>query len=220
MSPHSDVIRRQQPFDRAGATDLPKQFRPLAGKPLVCWSVDVLRAVCDDVVVVAPRAHLDHARSLCGEDIAVVAGGPTRQVSVANGLSAVDADKVVVHDAARPFVTKELVSAVLAALEDSDAAIAALPVTDTLKQVTDGRIERTVDRASYWASQTPQAFWTDRLRTAHERAALDKIDLTDDAALIERDGGSVAIVEGDVRNIKLTTAADFALAESIAEAWR
>lgn len=204
---------------RSGSSD-PKQFRPLAGRPLVCWSVDVLRAVCDHVVVVAPRAHLDLARSLCGDGITVVAGGPTRQVSVANGLSAVEADKVLVHDAARPFVTREIVTAVLAALSDADAAIAALPISDTLKQVADGRVERTIDRATYWAAQTPQAFWTDRLRTAHERAALDKIDLTDDAALIERDGGSVAIVEGDVRNIKLTTAADFALAESIAEASR
>lgn len=179
-----------------------------------------MRAVCHEVVVVAPRAHLDAARSLCGDDVAVVAGGPTRQVSVANGLSAVHTEQVVVHDAARPFVTKELVLAVLAALEGSDAAIAAVPMTDTLKQVDDARVQRTVERSSLWAAQTPQAFVTDRLRRAHERAALDKLDLTDDAALIEHAGGSVAIVEGDVRNIKLTTTADFALAESIAASLR
>lgn len=202
--------------ERAGSGDLPKQFRPLAGKPLLAWSVDVLRDACDEIVVVAPRAHLEIAGEICGDGVAIVAGGPTRQVSVANGLSSVHADKVLVHDAARPFVTKQLVAAVLDALDGADAAICALPISDTLKQVADARVARTVDRAALWAAQTPQAFVTEVLRHAHERAALDKIDLTDDAALIERAGGSVAIVEGDVRNIKITTAADLDLAASIA----
>ncbi|HEV3473460.1 MAG TPA: 2-C-methyl-D-erythritol 4-phosphate cytidylyltransferase [Actinomycetota bacterium] len=202
--------------NRAGTGDIPKQFRPLAGKPLLRWSVDVLRDVCDEVVVVAPRAHVDDARSMCGTDVKVVAGGPTRQVSVANGLSEVDTVHVIVHDAARPFVTKELVVAVITALDGVDAAIAAVPATDTLKDVQDARVRRTVERSSLWMAQTPQAFITAQLRRAHERAALDKIDFTDDAALIEHAGGSVAVVEGDLRNIKLTTAADFALAESIA----
>ncbi|MDQ3963654.1 MAG: 2-C-methyl-D-erythritol 4-phosphate cytidylyltransferase [Actinomycetota bacterium] len=214
--PAAAIVAAAGAGERAGAGDTPKQFRPLADKPLLCWSVEILCAVCDEVVVVAPRAHLDFARSLCGEDVAVVAGGPTRQASVANGLSEVGADRVVIHDAARPFLTKEIVVAVLAGLDNADAAIAAVPATDTLKQVDRARVQRTVERSSLWAAQTPQAFSTDALRRAHEKAALEKLDFTDDAALIEHAGGSVAVVEGDVRNIKITTAADFRLAEAIA----
>lgn len=197
---------------RVGAA---KQFIDLGGKPMVRWSVDVLVPLCDPVVVVAPAADLELARRYC-PDVHVVEGGPTRQSSVANGLGSINTDVVVIHDAARPFVTAELVQGVVGALENADGAIAALAVGDTLKESSDGFVTRTVARERLWAAQTPQAFWTDRLRAAHEKAAQGKIDLSDDAGLIEWAGGSVAIVPGDPLNIKVTTPGDLALATAIA----
>ena len=173
-------------------------------------------------MVVVPSQHVARAESLLErfERVRVVQGGETRQESVARGLDAVPRDAVIVHDAARPFVGIDLLKRVVDALTNFDGAIAAVPVNETLKSAAGGRVIETVDRSSLWRAQTPQAFHTEILRAAHAAARLDGFAATDDAQLVERTGGSIGIVEGDPRNVKLTYEADFALAESLAKSWQ
>lgn len=143
----------------------------------------------------------------------VVAGGPTRAASVRAGLADVPdtAGIVIVHDAARPLASPDLFAAVVAAvLAGSDGAIPCLPVADTLKRVRDGRVVATIDRAELSTVQTPQAFRAEVLRRAHAGAP----EATDDAALVEAIGGSVAVVAGETRNHKITDAGDLALVGS------
>ncbi|MDQ4065174.1 MAG: 2-C-methyl-D-erythritol 4-phosphate cytidylyltransferase [Actinomycetota bacterium] len=203
--------------ERAASADpLPKQFRLLAGRPLISWSLDVLRSVCDPVVVAVPADHIDDARSLLDDGVVITAGGATRQESVMRALDEITSEQVIVHDAARPFVTKELVTAVIDALDDVDGAIAVVPVQDTVKRVEQGRIVETLDRDGLCAAQTPQAFKTAVLREAHEAARRAGYHATDDAQLIEWRGGRVAVVEGSPLNIKITAASDFDIAEALA----
>jgi 2-C-methyl-D-erythritol 4-phosphate cytidylyltransferase len=187
----------------------------LAGRPLLDWSLDALRAArkVGEVVVAVPPEDFD---SVAAGDVTVVAGGKSRSESVAAALETVDSDVVVVHDAARPLVTTELVDAVVAdLLADADCAavVAAAPVTDTIKQVARGReVDRTLDRSSLWAAQTPQAF-----RAAALREALASTELlaqaTDDAMLVERIGGTVLLHEAPAENLKVTTPLDLRVAE-------
>jgi 2-C-methyl-D-erythritol 4-phosphate cytidylyltransferase len=187
----------------------PKQFAHLGGRPVVEHSVAACRPAADGVVLVLPEGSTDQHY---GAD-RVVAGGPTRSASVRRGLGAVPAgvSVVIVHDAARPLARPALFAAVLAALADGNAgaAICAVPVSDTLKRVAAGAVVGTVDRDGLVAVQTPQAFVAATLRRAHA----DDPDATDDAALVEALGVSVAVVPGDPRNLKLTTPEDLALAE-------
>jgi 2-C-methyl-D-erythritol 4-phosphate cytidylyltransferase len=155
------------------------------------------------------------AGGLIGTAAAIVGGGPTRQESVALGLARVSADAVVVHDAARPLVTPGLIGRVVAALEGADGAIAAAPVGETVKNADAGYVISTVDRSSLWLAQTPQAFRTEVLSAAHEHAAADDFLSTDDAQLVERYGGRVAIVESTSVNLKITHAGDFSVAEAL-----
>jgi 2-C-methyl-D-erythritol 4-phosphate cytidylyltransferase len=193
--------------ERLGA-DRPKAFVVCAGRPLVEWSIEVLSAVCDRVIVAAPADHLRPGW---------VEGGPSRSASVRNALDAApEARTVVVHDAARPLVTRELVESCIAALMGVDGAIAAAPVTDTIKQAyPDGTVERTLDRSRLWAVQTPQVFRADTLRRA---LAVDDERLaaaTDDASLVEAAGGSVRVVEASPENLKVTTDLDLLAAERL-----
>src|SRR4051794_41508773 len=144
--------------ERLGS-DRPKAFVACAGRPLIEWSLDVLRSVCDRVVVAVPPGF-SYPDS--------VEGGPVRSDSVRRALAAApEATVAVVHDAARPFVTRELVERCVVALEGYDAAIAAAPVTDTVKEAdADGRVTRTLGRTRLWAIQTPQGFRADVLRRA------------------------------------------------------
>ena len=145
-------------------------------------------------------------------------GGATRQASVLNGLSALaekQPDAVLIHDAARPFLSDALISRCIAALQESDAAIAALPVTDTLKRGEAGHIQETVARDGLYRAQTPQAFAFDKILAAHQAAAERGDSLTDDAAVAEAAGLQVALVEGDSQNIKLTFEDDFVTPASI-----
>ncbi len=189
----------------------PKQFAPLAGKPVVAWSVDAARSACDGVVLVLPAGELG---ATFGADVCV-AGGPTRSDSVRRGLAAVPsgAEVVVVHDAARPLADRALFAATVAALDDPSVAgaVSAVAVTDTLKRVVDGVVHATVERHDLVAVQTPQAFRADVLRRAHATTA----EATDDAALVEALGATVRVVPGDPRNVKLTTPDDLALAEHL-----
>lgn len=194
-----------------------KQFRELAGRPVLHWSVEVLaRAGCTPIVVVVPRAELERARWLTSIDGTIVTeGGSSRQMSVALGLDQISTEKVLVHDAARPLVSDDLVSKVISALSETDAVVPGVPVAETLK-TSDGRsITGTVDRSSLWTIQTPQGFTTDLLRKAHEEAADAGFVATDDAGLVERLGVTVTLVPGERTNIKLTYPDDFELARSV-----
>jgi 2-C-methyl-D-erythritol 4-phosphate cytidylyltransferase len=190
---------------------LPKAFIPCAGRELWEWSADVLASACDRVVFAVPPSHLD------GPGPARVAGGASRSESVRNALAvAPDADIVVIHDAARPLVTEELVRRCIAEVESgADGAVAAAPVTDTIKEAdSERRVLRTLDRSVLWAIQTPQAFRADALRDAMDAEPEALAAATDDAALIEAAGGSVRVVEAPVENFKVTWPIDLARAEA------
>jgi 2-C-methyl-D-erythritol 4-phosphate cytidylyltransferase len=143
---------------------------------------------------------------------AAVTGGSTRAASVAAGLGAVpdEADLILVHDAARPFATPELVSRVLEALGHADGAVPGVPLTDTVKRVSGGLVVETPDRSQLVAVQTPQGFRADVLRRAHAQTVEVLAAATDCASLVEAAGGTVAVVEGDPANLKVTTPADLA----------
>jgi 2-C-methyl-D-erythritol 4-phosphate cytidylyltransferase len=192
--------------ERLGA-DRPKAFVVCAGRPLIEWSLDVLAAVCDRVVVAAPAEWLRDGW---------VEGGPSRSASVRNALAAApEASTAVVHDAARPLVTRELVEACVGALMGVDGAIAATPVTDTVKEAyPDATVLRTLDRSRLWAVQTPQVFRAESLRRALDVDDAALAAATDDASLVEAAGGTVRLVEAPPENFKVTTEADLARAEA------
>jgi 2-C-methyl-D-erythritol 4-phosphate cytidylyltransferase len=214
----------------------PKAFVPLAGRPLVEWSIAAFGAApsVGAIVIACPPGH---AHDLDGGGVRVVDGGATRAESVSNALAAVETDLVAIHDAARPLVTAELIEGVIATLlfdHDAAGAIAAAPVTDTIKQVgaadSDSQakcnafrlpgarnalhlVERTLDRRRLWAAQTPQVFRVEALREAlaadRERIAA----ATDEAMLVEATGGKVLIHLSPPQNLKVTTPFDLRVAE-------
>lgn len=200
---------------------------PVAGRPMVEWSIDAFRA-CDPVrsiVVAAPPGHIG---DLGGHDLGVVSGGATRAQSVANALEAVGTECVAIHDAARPLLTPELVEALvadLAANPEAAGVIAAAPVTDTVKrarlrsdtsEVFDRSlaIERTEDRSALWGAQTPQVFRTAALREALAAAERPE-EATDEAMLVEWNGGTVLIHPVEAENLKVTTPLDLRVAELV-----
>lgn len=204
--------------ERLGA-GVEKALAPLAGRPLFLWSLEALErcAAVDGIAVVGPVRKLQEAMAAAGfapaKIVAWCEGGRERQDSVARGLRALPAgfDLVAVHDAARALVTPELVARVVADAVAHGAAIAAVPLADTLKRVSLGRVEDTVPRAALWCAQTPQAFRREWLEAAHGQA---RSAATDDAALVEALGHPVHVTEGDALNLKITTARDLALAEA------
>ena len=202
---------------------------PLAGRPLVEWSIAAMRAAASvrSIVVACPPGHV---HDLGGHDLAVVDGGATRSQSVANALEAVKTDLVAIHDAARPLLTPDLVEGVLATLvadPEADGAIAATPVTDTIKRVNAEHlspfdvhrvnkateVEATVDRSWLWAAQTPQVF---RAEALHRALGADPAQIetaTDEAMLVEAAGGRVLIHPATPANLKVTTPLDLRVAE-------
>jgi 2-C-methyl-D-erythritol 4-phosphate cytidylyltransferase len=193
----------------------PKAFVQVAGRPLLDWSLEAFRSAASvaEIVVAAPPGGQD---AIAERGVVAVAGGDHRSESVAKALELCGGEIVVVHDAARPLVTPGLIDAVvggLAAAEEAAGVIAATPVTDTIKQVTDrAQVERTLDRAGLWAVQTPQAFRADALREALSDP--DSLpDATDDAMLVERQGGRILIHSTSAENIKVTTSFDLRVAE-------
>lgn len=211
---------------------------PLAGRPMVEWSIAACRgAVCvRSIVVACPPGHV---HDLAGGDVGVVDGGATRARSVANALAAVGTEMVAIHDAARPLVTPELIDGVVATLAgdpDADGAIAATPITDTVKRVVDPdradspsgcnafgthnmektlhpAVEETVDRRGLWAAQTPQVFHVDALRAAMAGDPERTAAATDEAMLVEEAGGRVLIHPAPAGNLKVTNPTDLRLAE-------
>jgi len=200
--------------------ELPKQYHLLAGVAVMRRS---LKAFMDhpDVSAVQAVIHPNHHElyDAAAQGLALpvpVDGGATRQGSVLNGLESLNADEpstVLIHDAARPLVDPGVISRVLAALQTSPGAIPALAVADTLKRSDGQFVETTVDRQGLWRAQTPQGFHYQNILAAHRQASGD--ELTDDAAVAERAGLAVAIVEGSEDNIKVTRTGDMVRAERI-----
>ena len=202
---------------RAGGA---KQWRNLGGKPVVRWSVEaLLSGGAEDIVVVVAQGSEGEALAaltgLTGWRLAV--GGSTRAASVRNGLRVLGGrgDRpVLIHDAARPFLTTDVVRRLIEALDGADGALPALPVADSLRRATGGFITGSVEREALWRAQTPQAF---RLDTIVDAFAVWPVDVsaTDEVTVVERAGGRVRIVEGSVRLMKLTYPEDFAMAEAL-----
>lgn len=196
----------------------PKQWRRLGGRPVVRWSVEAfLDAGATQVVVVIPEGEDERAaEALSGlSDWRAVIGGAERADSVRRGLAEADAAlPVLVHDAARPLVSRSQIEALLAVLDQADAAAPALSVADTLKAVDEGVVTRTVDRTGLFRAQTPQAFAPGVLQAAYERWRGTESP-TDDLAVVEAAGGVVRLVPGDPRLMKLTFPEDFDMAEAL-----
>jgi 2-C-methyl-D-erythritol 4-phosphate cytidylyltransferase len=208
---------------RVGGEEL-KQFRWVAGKPMLLHSVQTFMAHPNvgAVVCVLPQRYAGDPPPWlfqCDVDRLLVSiGGRTRSESVANGLDDLpdEAKIVLVHDAARPLVGAATIDRVIAAVREGTAAIAALPVVDTLKEVdANGAIVRTVDRAMLWRAQTPQGFPRAMIVDAHHRARAERVTATDDAALCERLGQSVRVVQGSERALKVTDEGDFGRVEAL-----
>jgi 2-C-methyl-D-erythritol 4-phosphate cytidylyltransferase len=197
--------------DRLGASG-PKAFAVCGGRSLLDWSLEVLEAVCDRVVVAVPAGFEGTDRVL---------GGSSRSESVRLALAAApEASVAVVHDAARPLISRELVERCVEALSDGwDGVVAAAPVADTIKEADpSGRVVRTLDRSALWAIQTPQVFRAEVLRRALDVDAATLAAATDDATLVEAAGGAVRVVEAPAENIKVTRPVDLALAEALLRA--
>jgi 2-C-methyl-D-erythritol 4-phosphate cytidylyltransferase len=236
------VIAAAGSGERLGAGG-PKAFVPLAGRPMLDWSLDafgaaglarVVVAVPEEVLAeVTSSRHPDDGKVGPADDSTTyLAGGTTRAQSVANALEAVETELVAVHDAARPLVTPELILGVIATLEadrEAAGAIAATPVTDTVKRASDTSspalagpyagnaglvVGETLDRGKLWAAQTPQVFRAAALREAL-RAHSDPDSATDEAMLIEAVGGRVLIHEASAENLKVTTPLDLKIAEQL-----
>jgi 2-C-methyl-D-erythritol 4-phosphate cytidylyltransferase len=210
--------------DRMGAGGA-KFAEPLLGRAMVSYSLDAFENApsIESVILVVPAAFVERwsAESLRGSGFskaaATVAGGETRQQSVWLGLQAIGSPDgiVVVHDAARPMVTPELIESVAAMPEGMDGLITAVPVTDTIKRVEASSVSATVERAGLFSVQTPQGFLLGPLLEAHGEAAGAGFEATDDSALIEWRGGRVGVVNGSRENIKVTYPADLLMAEAV-----
>jgi 2-C-methyl-D-erythritol 4-phosphate cytidylyltransferase len=205
-------------------SDVPKAFVKIAGRTMLSYSLVTVRQInsIDEVVITIPdgfdrAARAEVAAAGLGVPVKITPGGVERQdsVRIALELTSAESELVIVHDAARPLATPAIFEACLVAAARAGGAIAAIPVSDTLKRVTDSAITATIARASLWQAQTPQAFRRDLLVAAHQRAVSEKIAATDDADLVERTGARVEVVEASTNNIKITTPSDLAIVEAI-----
>jgi len=206
----------------------PKLFLELDGRSLLDHAATpfLTHEVVRDLVAVVPESLLPLASQILADlarphrvNARAVAGGATRQDSVRIGLAALPPESpyVAVHDVARPFVTGELIWRVLEAAEASGAAIPAIPVRDTVKEVEDGRVLRTLTRQKLWAAQTPQIFARAILARAHEQGR-HRGDATDDASLVEALGAPVTVVPGEPTNMKITEPSDLIAAQAFLRA--
>jgi 2-C-methyl-D-erythritol 4-phosphate cytidylyltransferase len=189
-----------------------KQYLPLGGKPLYMHSLEKVLDLFEEVILVLPEEDLQKIK--VPPKVKKVAGGKERQDSVLEGILEAEGDIVIVHDCARPFASRELFLKV-SELGDFEGKICALPVRDTLKQVSEGMVIRTIDRTGLWHSQTPQAFLRKVLLECHFRARSEGFFATDDAMLLERYGYRVGVVMGEPTNIKITYPEDLTLAQRL-----
>jgi len=213
---------------RAGG-DVPKQFLPLRGIPLLTRTLLALTrsGLVDTLVLVVPPGAEDWCRQHILAPyplppiIEILPGGAERQESVFRGLQRVTAETrlVVIHDAVRPFVAAELLRRTIEAARNFRAAVAAVPAVETVKVVESGFVRETPSRDRLWIAQTPQAFEGDLIHEAYRRAAVDGFQGTDDAMLVERLGVPIKVVSSYSENIKITTAEDLERAEQILSRW-
>lgn len=204
-------------------SDIPKQFLPLRGRPVLMHTIDVFRRTYPDIhiILVLPREQQDYWRQLCGQHdydvgLCVADGGETRFHSVRNGLSLIpdDARGVVgVHDGVRPFVSPETICRCYESAEEYGAVVPVVPVVETVRQVLSDGSSMTVDRNAYRLVQTPQTFDIQLLKKAYGQP-FDPF-FTDDASVVEAMGHPIKLVEGNNENIKLTNPADLKLAEGM-----
>jgi 2-C-methyl-D-erythritol 4-phosphate cytidylyltransferase len=203
--------------------DIPKQFQPLAGKPIVQRVVERFLLHEDVVRVVVPVTEqlLTVVAQGAGDRVRFVAGGETRQESVINALRAAgdDFDLVAIHDAVRPFFSDATFRAALDAAGECGAALPGISVNDTVHTTADGFIDLTLDRTTLVLAQTPQCFRGDVLRDILDRAVRDKDEGTDEAGLAARYGVKVKVIPGDSINFKITRPDDLAMAEAIFAKW-
>ncbi len=210
---------------RFGA-EKPKQFVEILGKPLIVHTVERFEfcPVVDEIILVLPAEEIGNfpktAEKYNLKKLAkIVAGGRTRAASVLNGLNSVDAnfaEIVAVHDGARPLISVEEITKVIEKASETGAACLVADVTDTIKEVLDGKIVGTIDRAKLRRALTPQAFQYEILRAAFANGDLHEA-ATDECFLVEKLGFKIAVVEGNASNIKITTPEDFVLAETLLE---
>ena len=201
-----------------------KLFAPLGGKPLLAWSVDTCQrySLVQQIVLVLNDEDLARGQKLKKErgwsKVTLCPGGARRQDSVRQGLRQIkDCDLVMIHDGARPFLTPDLIGDGLSVVGKTRAAVAAVPVKDTIKLADSEKlIKETLKRDRLWAAQTPQIFSFDVITRAYEDLAAE---VTDDATAVECLGHKVQLYMGDYKNIKVTTAEDLALARIIAGKW-
>ena len=202
-----------------------KQFKLLAGRPLLFHTLKpfLQSDAIDEVIIVVPRndvaaIHRDAVSMSAGKSVKVVIGGARRQDSVKNGVDASDPDStlICIHDAARPFVTKDLIQNSISACENAEGAVVALPSKDTVKYVEDGLVKETIDREKIWLAQTPQTFHKEKLIQALDSAFSENLIGTDESTLMEAMGFSVTLVKGNETNFKITTMDDWERAEAVA----
>lgn len=201
----------------------PKQFAPLGGKLVLEWCLEAFEAhaeVDEVVLVVKDEAKGKEYLQRYGKVSAVVRGGEERQDSVLSGFQQLDpaqAEIVLVHDGVRPFVSGALISRVIQAARERGAAIPVIRVEDTIKIIEGEEVKRTLEREKLFRVQTPQGFLYSTLKKALDKASEEGFYGTDEASLVERTGEGVAVVQGDVRNIKVTTPEDLKMAEVFCE---
>jgi len=211
--------------------DLPKPLIALAGRALILHTLDrFARSQVRKVILVVPEKQQPHFARIIASDrdlsrleCVVESGGPRRQDSVRRGLSRLDKDceVAVIHDGARPLVSPDLIDRCVELALKEGAAVVGVPVRDTIKAVSKSRkIDSTPPRDSLWEIHTPQAFRVEIIREAHLRAEQEGIEATDDAMLVERLGKTVAVLEGERTNLKITTPEDFLFAEAMIRAGR
>ncbi|MFQ5540515.1 MAG: 2-C-methyl-D-erythritol 4-phosphate cytidylyltransferase [Candidatus Binatia bacterium] len=207
--------------------ETPKAFLPLAGRPMILHTLSRF-ATCKNlckVILVTLESEVSRCQELIRSDdrlrsleCVVKPGGPRRQDSVEQGLACLDADceVVVIHDGARPFVSSPLIDRCVDIAFEKGAVVVGVPVRDTIKVVTeDGRVRETPPRKSLWEIQTPQVFRVELIREAYLQAAQEDLEGTDDAMLVERLGASVAVLQGEKTNIKMTFEEDFLFGEAL-----
>jgi 2-C-methyl-D-erythritol 4-phosphate cytidylyltransferase len=202
-----------------------KQFKLLSGRPLFFHTLKLFLQLdyIDEIIVAVPSANVDstHRDVLsmsAGKPVKVVAGGTRRQDSVKNGIDVSDSDStlVCIHDAARPFVTENLIQRSISACEFADGAVVGIPSKDTVKFSENGLVKETLDREKIWLAQTPQCFHKNKLLQALDHAETENLTGTDESALMEAMGFSIKLVEGESNNFKITTKDDWIRAEIVA----
>lgn len=207
--------------------DTPKTYLPIAGRPLVLRTLDRIfsAASVEEVILVVAADQIARCAQMLRSDPALrerpwllQSGGATRQQSARCGLGRIgaQADIVVIHDGARPFVTPGLIDRCVEAAVEKQAVVVGLPVRDTIKVVApDGWIQSTPERSALWEIQTPQVFERELIVSAHQRAEREGVEVTDDATIVERTGTPVYVLEGERTNFKITQAEDVWLAETL-----